>query len=50
MPLAPYIEQTMRELSTDAIEALVEAARPMRNNVGPNESAFVTQFNDKFKS
>ena len=50
MPLAPYIEQTMRELSTDAIEALVEAAQPMRNNVGPNESAFVTQFNDKFNS
>ena len=50
MPLAPYVEQTMRELSTDAIEALVEIARPMRNNVGPNESAFVTQFNDKFKN
>lgn len=50
MPLAPYIEQTMRELSTDAIEALVEIARPMRNNVGPNEAAFVTQFNDKFKA
>ena len=48
MSLAPYIEQTMRELGTDAIEALVETARPMRNNVGPNEAAFVTQFNDKF--
>jgi uncharacterized oxidoreductase len=48
MPLTPYIEQTMRELDTDAIEALVEIARPMRNNVGPNEAAFVTQFNDKF--
>ena len=48
MPLAPYIEQTMRELGTDAVEALVEIAWPMRNNVGPNEAAFVTQFNDKF--
>jgi uncharacterized oxidoreductase len=38
----------MRELGTDAIEALVEIARPMRNNVGQNEAAFVTQFNDKF--
>jgi uncharacterized oxidoreductase len=48
MPLDPYIEQTMRELGTDAIEALVEIARPMRSNVGPDEAAFVTQFNDKF--
>ena len=48
MPLAAYIEQTMRELGTDATEALVEIARPVRNNVGPNEAAFVTQFNDKF--
>lgn len=29
---------------------LDEIARPTRNNVGPNESAFVTQFNDRFKS
>jgi uncharacterized oxidoreductase len=48
MPLDPYIEQTMRELGTDAIEALVEIARPMRSNVGPDGAAFVTQFNDKF--
>ncbi|SOE87911.1 Short-chain dehydrogenase involved in D-alanine esterification of teichoic acids [Burkholderia sp. YR290] len=48
MPLAPYIEQTMRELSTGNIEALVEVARPMRNAVGPDEAAFVTQFNDRF--
>lgn len=50
MPLAPYIEQTMRALSTDAIEALVEIARPLRNNVGPDEAAFVTQFNDRFET
>jgi uncharacterized oxidoreductase len=48
MPLAPFIEQTMQELGTDADEALVEIARPMRNNVGPDEAAFVTQFNDQF--
>lgn len=48
MPLAPFIEQTMHELGTDAEEALVEVARPLRNNVGPNEAAFVTQFNDMF--
>jgi len=46
MPLAPFIEQTMHELSKDADEAVVEIARPMRNNAGPNEAAFVTQFND----
>ena len=50
MPLAPYIEQTMRELGTDSIEALVDIARPMRNAVGPDEAAFVTQFNDKFEA
>ncbi|MFM0596914.1 MULTISPECIES: SDR family oxidoreductase [Paraburkholderia] len=48
MPLAPFIEQTMHELGTDAEEALVDVARPLRNNAGPNEAAFVTQFNDMF--
>ncbi|XUW93790.1 SDR family NAD(P)-dependent oxidoreductase (plasmid) [Burkholderia sp. M6-3] len=48
MPLAPFIEQTMHELGTDVHEAIVEIARPMRNNAGPNEAAFVTQFNDMF--
>ena len=48
MPLAPFIEQTMHELGTDADEAIVEIARPLRNNPGPNEAAFVTQFNDMF--
>jgi uncharacterized oxidoreductase len=48
MPLAPFIEQTMHELGTDSNEAIVEIARPMRDNAGPNEAAFVTQFNDMF--
>ncbi|MBN3834444.1 SDR family NAD(P)-dependent oxidoreductase [Burkholderia sp. Ac-20344] len=48
MPLASFIEQTMHELDTDANEALVEIARPIRNHAGPNEAAFVTQFNDMF--
>jgi uncharacterized oxidoreductase len=47
MPLAPFIEETVRALGTDADEALVEIARPLRNNAGPNEGAFVTQFNDQ---
>jgi uncharacterized oxidoreductase len=46
MPLAAFIEQTMKALATDADEVLVEIAKPMRNNPGPNEAAFVKQFND----
>ncbi len=46
MPLAPFIEQTIAVLGTDADEVLVEVAKPLRNNVGPNEEAFITQFND----
>jgi uncharacterized oxidoreductase len=46
MPLAEFIEETMRVLGTDADEVLVERAKPLRSSVGPHEFAFVTQFND----
>jgi uncharacterized oxidoreductase len=46
MPLAEFIEETMQVLGTDAEEVLVERAKPLRNNAGPGEAAFVTQFND----
>jgi uncharacterized oxidoreductase len=46
MPLAEFIAETIKVLGTDAEEDLVERAKPLRNNVGPNEGAFVTQFND----
>jgi uncharacterized oxidoreductase len=46
MPLAGFIDETMRILGTDAEEVLVERAKPLRNNAGPNEGAFVNQFND----
>ena len=46
MPLAEFIGETIKILGTDAEEVLVERAKLMRNNVGPNEGAFVTQFND----
>lgn len=46
MPLAEFIEETMRVLGTDTDEVLVERAKPLRNNVGPHEAPFVTQFND----
>jgi uncharacterized oxidoreductase len=46
MPLAEFIDETMRVLQTDADEVLVERAKPLRNNAGPDEAAFVFQFND----
>jgi uncharacterized oxidoreductase len=46
MPLGEFIAQTMQVLGTDAEEVLVERVKPLRNNAGPGEAAFVTQFND----
>ena len=46
MPLAEFIEETMRVLETDVEEILVARAKPLRNNAGPGEAAFVNQFND----
>src|ERR1700724_4398488 len=46
MPLAEFIEETINVLGTDAQEVLVERAKPLRNNPGPNEGVLVTQFND----
>ena len=48
MPLAEFIEETMQVLETGADEELVEQAKPLRNNAGPQEAAFVTQFNNAF--
>jgi len=48
MPLSEFIEETMKVLGTRAEEVLVERAKPLRNATGPNEAAFVTQFNDAF--
>ena len=46
MPLAEFIEEKIRGLGTDVNEVLVEHAKPLRDNPGPNEGAFVTEFND----
>jgi uncharacterized oxidoreductase len=46
MPLAEFIAETIKVIGTGAQEVLVERAIPLRNNVGPKEGAFVTQFND----
>src|SRR3989449_5479635 len=46
MPLGEFISETIKVIGTGAPEVLVERAKPLRNNVGPNEGAFVRQFND----
>jgi uncharacterized oxidoreductase len=46
MPLADFIDETIKVLGTDADEVLVERVKMLRNNPGPNEAAFVNQFND----
>jgi uncharacterized oxidoreductase len=45
MPLDEFINETMAELETDADEILVDRARPLRDNAGPNEHALVDGFN-----
>jgi uncharacterized oxidoreductase len=47
MPLKEFIDETMTVLATDATEILVERVKMLRNNVGPDEAAFVNQFNDR---
>jgi len=47
MPLAEFIDETMKVLGTDTDEILVERAQAFRNNVGPNEAALITAFNDQ---
>jgi uncharacterized oxidoreductase len=46
MPLPQFIDETMTVLGTDSQEVLVERVKMLRNNPGPNETAFITQFND----
>lgn len=45
MPLAEFIEETIKVLGTDTEEVLVERAWELRNKTGTDE--FVTQFNDQ---
>lgn len=45
MPLDAFITETMRLLETATTEVVVDAAKPLRDNAGPNEHAFVEQFN-----
>jgi len=45
MPLGQFIEETIAVLRTDADEILVDAAKPLRANAGPNEHGLVNGFN-----
>ncbi len=46
MPLKDFIEETMKVLATDADEVIVDRAKMLRNNAGPNEYPFFNKFND----
>ena len=47
MPLDRFIAETLEVLGTDANEILVEEARALRANPGPEEHALVNGFNDQ---
>ena len=46
MPLAQFIDETIKALGVATEEVLVEQAKGLRNNPGPREGKFVTEFND----
>ncbi|WP_277182484.1 SDR family oxidoreductase [Caballeronia sp. BR00000012568055] len=45
MPLDAFIAEIMQKLPEASTEVLVDSAKPFRDNAGPNEHAFVDQFN-----
>jgi uncharacterized oxidoreductase len=45
MPLNQFIEETIAVLGTDTDEILIDAAKPLRASVGPNEQGVVNFFN-----
>jgi uncharacterized oxidoreductase len=47
MPLDQFISETLDALGTDADEILVEAAKSLRANPGPQEHTLVTGFNQQ---
>ena len=47
MPLDQFISEILEALGTDAEEILVEAAKPLRANPGPEEHALVNGFNQQ---
>jgi uncharacterized oxidoreductase len=49
-PLDQFIAEAMAVFATDADEILVESAKPLRANVGPNEQGLVDAFNAQMLS
>ena len=49
MPLKDFIAETMQILGGDVDEVLTERVKPLRNNAGPGEHAFVDKFNTLMK-
>lgn len=45
MPLEAYIQDTMRQLGTDAEEIIVDGIRALRDNPGTGEYTLIAQFN-----
>src|ERR1700731_3877630 len=50
MPLEQFISEAIKILGTDADEILVDAAKPLRANAGPNEHGLVNGFNAQMTS
>jgi uncharacterized oxidoreductase len=48
MPVDRFIAETLDVLGTDANEILVEAAKPLRANPGPEEHAWVNELNQQW--
>ena len=46
MPLQEFIDETIQVLGTEVDEVLVDRARQLRNNAGPNEHPYVVEFNN----
>jgi uncharacterized oxidoreductase len=50
MPLAEFIDETIKVLGSGVDEVLVERAKMLRNQAGPAEAAFIKEFNDVFQT
>lgn len=45
MPLNQFIAEAIELLGNDTNEIVIEAAKNLRNNTGPGEQSFVSDFN-----
>jgi uncharacterized oxidoreductase len=49
LPLDEFLQETEEALATDADEIMVARAKFLRDQAGPNVSAFVNTFNERFE-